>query len=133
MTTVDYRNQPRIPANPNQNPLDPNKSRLELRRTQSHNWVPAGFWIRSVATVVDWCIVCILLIPIGLILAVLIFYQGTTIEDAGQHISLMIFNNVVQFAVSFVYFGWFYQNKGGTPGKLLLGLRVVDRNTGTNI
>jgi uncharacterized RDD family membrane protein YckC len=37
------------------------------------------------------------------------------------------------FIVNFLYYGWFYTNKGATPGKMVMGLRVVDHETGTNI
>ncbi len=42
-------------------------------------------------------------------------------------------NVVLGEIVTILFFGWFYLNKGGSPGKLLFNMRVVDSATGSNI
>ncbi|MES2855848.1 MAG: RDD family protein [Bdellovibrionota bacterium] len=37
------------------------------------------------------------------------------------------------YAVIFGYYGWFYSKKGASPGKLLMGLQVIDSTDGSKI
>src|SRR5262249_34825801 len=75
-----------------------------------------------------------LTLPVGVVVGIVV---GVTAggarsgQPSGMALGLQLLNIVFSFGVSFLYNGWFYRNKGATPGKLLLGLRVVDAQTGT--
>jgi uncharacterized RDD family membrane protein YckC len=90
---------------------------------------PAGFWRRFVATMVDGAVISITLFPLSLMFTVL---GGLDAQDPRYWIATLG-KGVVNMGLSFFYFGWFYKNKGATPGKLLMGLRVVDLETGMNL
>lgn len=84
----------------------------------------AGFWIRSVATIIDFLI-------IGLVTVPLFWFSGLNNFDvnnpdvspamAAQVAAVTLL--ALTFAVAYEI--WFVTNKGGTPGKLALNLRVI--------
>jgi uncharacterized RDD family membrane protein YckC len=86
---------------------------------------PAGFWVRFLAALVDGIIVGCIEFPVDRIIGV-----DLNNLDFGLK-SLASF--AVSFTVIFFYFGWFYKNKGATPGKILMGLRVINKNNGKNL
>jgi uncharacterized RDD family membrane protein YckC len=90
---------------------------------------PAGFRRRFVATMVDGAVISITLFPLDLMFTVL----GGRDAQAPRYWLAMLGAYVVHTGLIFVYYGWFYKNKGATPGKLLMGLRVVDLETGMNL
>lgn len=70
----------------------------------------AGFWLRSIATLID---VIILDVP-TILIAWLLFMTK---------ISALVF---LVFIAETVFIVWTTGFKGGTPGKLLLGIKIVD-------
>ena len=73
----------------------------------------AGFWIRMFASLFD-------------IFLIFAFVYGPLMSIFGRELGLL------QWAVDAVLFAFtvfMWQTRGGTPGKLLLGLRVVDAAT----
>ena len=73
----------------------------------------AGFWIRMFASLFD-------------IFLIFAFVYGPLMSIFGRELGLL------QWAVDAVLFAFtifMWQTRGGTPGKLLLGLRVVDATT----
>jgi len=97
-------------------------------------FTPAGFWIRFVAVIIDMIIVLILQ---SIVLLPFPEYMNFTPAADGSldismgYLFLSLFLGWV--VVPLGYYGWFYKNKGGSPGKLLLGLRVLRSDTGTNL
>ena len=93
---------------------------------------PGGFWIRFVAVVIDSLILMLLSNVVGQILGKM-GLPGNIVElpkDPKQLIAFQsIFGLIISAFISFFYFGWFYSNKGGSPGKLIFGLKVVDNET----
>ncbi len=87
--------------------------------------VPAGFWIRLLAYLVDGIIVSCIEFPIDRMIGV----DFNKMEFNAPTIASLL----VSFTVIFLYYGWFYKNKGATPGKILMGLRVVNKNNGKNL
>lgn len=94
----------------------------------------AGFWIRVLARLIDGLILGVFFV----VLFLLAF--GTMGRGALRNIqvnapisssSIALFYGVmalvylVAVAASLIYESWFVGNRGGTPGKLALGLRVV--------
>lgn len=92
---------------------------------------PAGFWVRFAAIIIDGVILGIALVPIWIVLGIVFgmaiaagadpaAIQDNTAMVVGFYISYY----AVYFVCMFLYFGWFYKNKGATPGKLIFKLRV---------
>jgi uncharacterized RDD family membrane protein YckC len=78
----------------------------------------AGFWIRLLAQVLDlfW------LLPLSILLGVIAaFVNGDEMSLGGELMANLIGALVVLI---------FWAERQGTPGKLVLGLRVVDAETG---
>ncbi|MEC8625210.1 MAG: RDD family protein [Bdellovibrionota bacterium] len=111
------------------------------------NAVPGGFWIRFVAVLVDALVMIILsslggtLVRVLGISSKLGFDMAKLTTQDGQlspeAMSTMMaaysVGVIISWTIGFFYFGWFYKNKGGSPGKLILGLRVRDYETKENI
>ncbi len=91
---------------------------------------PAGFWVRLVAAIVDGVIVQVATLPFGLLIGVALsmVMPAAAAKAVGQ-----VLNIAVNMAVIFYYYGWFYSNKGATPGKLFFGLKVLDADTGGHL
>ena len=93
---------------------------------------PAGFWVRFAAVVIDSLILMLLSNVVGQILGKLGF-PGNIVELPKDPKELIVFQSIfgliISAFISFFYFGWFYSNKGGSPGKLIFSLKVVDNET----
>lgn len=98
---------------------------MHIQEEQRLEERPAGFWVRFLAALVDGIIVGCIEFPVDRIIGV-----DLNNLDFGLK-SLASF--AVSFTVIFFYFGWFYKNKGATPGKILMGLRVINKNNGKNL
>lgn len=92
------------------------------------NYVPGGFWRRFLAVILDGIIMSVInmFITIPMACAKLAQY-GTEQPIVSWHDGV---SWLVSLVLGFIYLCWFYTKKGGTPGKLLLKLRVVDAQTG---
>lgn len=91
-------------------------------------FVYAGFFRRLIAVFVD---ALILLIPLALISFVLIFagvMRGPTTEGGVDATFSLIFNAVMPI-ISFAYYIFFIGKKGQTPGKKILGIKVIKKDT----
>jgi uncharacterized RDD family membrane protein YckC len=81
----------------------------------------AGFWQRAAAFLIDWLIVIVIVVPV----MVLGFgVQQVSLDPAEHSWDLLAF---VAIAVAVIGF-WRYC--GATPGKIALGVRIVDAATG---
>ena len=78
----------------------------------------AGFWQRAAALVIDWLLVTVVVTP------VMVLGFGIREVEPGEWWELALF---VALAVAVIGF-WRYC--GATPGKLALGVKVVDAKTG---
>ncbi len=98
---------------------------------------PAGFGMRLAAMLIDNLILGIALAPIFMLL----FGQNTMTEAEMQHIlqtqgpaGLFDPNQLmIQQAIVLLVTAFFWVKFAGTPGKRLLGLRVIDAKTGKNL
>ena len=87
---------------------------------------PAGFWLRLVASIIDTILIMVLTWPL------LLWIYGSEYFTTSQFIK-----GPADFLISYVLpaiaviFLWIRCR--GTPGKLLLGLRVIDEKTGGNL
>jgi uncharacterized RDD family membrane protein YckC len=81
----------------------------------------AGFWQRAAALVIDWLIVTVIAVPI----MVLGFGMRELSLDPAEHSWDLL--GFLTLAVAVIGF-WRYC--GATPGKLAVGLKIVDATTG---
>ena len=100
----------------------------------------AGFWIRFAAAFIDGMIITIcqyvLIIPFVIVIGIL----GTWSKNGEASVAADLITGLASLlfylsllGLMFSYHAWFNKNKGGTLGKLALGLRVVDFQTGQNL
>jgi uncharacterized RDD family membrane protein YckC len=84
-----------------------------------------GFWIRGLALLLDGLIFGAICIPLYLVLG----FSGGVFRmftpGAQPPLASLLLMEVLSIALAVVYQVWFLTKKGGTPGKLALGLRVV--------
>jgi uncharacterized RDD family membrane protein YckC len=88
----------------------------------------AGFWIRFVAYVLDAVILSIVFSIISVPL-MLLLGGGAAISDpsalTGMALGVLGLYFLVSFVLTFWYQAYFVSKRGGTPGKLILGLKVI--------
>jgi len=103
---------------------------------EMHETVPAGFWRRFVAYIVDGIGLGIITAPInvvaGLVLSVNLqemqaqLAQGHTPPEFGQYFTFVAAGSIV---LSALYYWLFYKFCAATPGKLILGCKVYKKGT----
>jgi uncharacterized RDD family membrane protein YckC len=97
---------------------------------------PGGFWRRAVALSLDGIVVSVLRLPFTLLAALLLAGRGNVfsamISDADPTVQfqLQLVGMIVQIAIVCAYYGYYYPRMGATPGKRVMGLKVVDARTG---
>ena len=83
----------------------------------------AGFWIRVAAALIDTALFLIVFsIPLTLIYGVGYWTSATATGS--------LWDSLIQYVLPLVLTVWFWTRYLGTPGKMLLRLRVVDARTG---
>ena len=89
-----------------------------------------GFWRRAVAYGIDKAILqifCIILFMVGLLIRMIYQpdWQGMDLSDSFPDIGVIWIYYLMTLLLDMIYFTWFHGSVGQTPGKMLLGLRVV--------
>lgn len=91
-----------------------------------------GFWRRAVAYGIDTAIlqiVCIILFAAGLLIRIINqpgwYGMETDLPDGFPDFGAVWVYYLMVLILDMVYFTWFHGAVGRTPGKMLLGLRVV--------
>ncbi|UJJ33262.1 RDD family protein [Halopseudomonas maritima] len=83
----------------------------------------AGFWLRFGATIIDSVIFgLVLMVPLTLIYGERYWIDETMVHGA--------WDVLLSYVVPFIATLWFWRRFLGTPGKMLLRLRVVDARSG---
>tara|TARA_Y100000766_G_scaffold273816_1_gene275114 strand:+ start:261 stop:713 length:453 start_codon:yes stop_codon:yes gene_type:complete len=83
----------------------------------------AGFWLRFGATLIDSVIFAVvLMVPLALI-----YGENYWIDETMVH---GVWDVLLSYVVPFIATFWFWRRFLGTPGKMVLRLRVVDARTG---
>ena len=100
--------------------------------------IPGGFWRRVGAAMIDSATYSVLQFPFTFLYGFVLGVSGVLNGADSQHnttmpVLLAIGSYIISFAVAFFYYGWFYKNKGATPCKMLMRLRVARADTGTNL
>ncbi len=80
----------------------------------------AGFWIRTIAVLIDSIILAIVMAAI-----VAIVGANTVLAYAQTGLSSFIINWILPLLLTML----FWRLKGGTPGKMALSMKIVDANT----
>jgi uncharacterized RDD family membrane protein YckC len=92
----------------------------------------AGFWIRLIARMIDNTITSIAAyifqIPMLLLLARMDKKAG---PDMPAFLAAMAVAVLLSLGAAAYYEAWFIKNKGATPGKMILGLKVIRARGGT--
>lgn len=101
----------------------------------------AGFWIRLVACIVDGFVLgaisMVIMVPLFFVMIVAAAFISPSGDDSANAglgsifccAYCMVF--IVAIVAQWLYYAWFESSKYmATPGKMLLGLVVVDENTG---
>lgn len=81
--------------------------------------IPAPFFQRALAFFIDLLIVSKIASLLSLDSITGFYLSSSVTEIFYSPLHFFIFQ-----AVTFVYFGWFYREKGATPGKMIFGLEV---------
>lgn len=85
-----------------------------------------GFWPRVGAAIIDAVLFCLISFPLlTLIYGANYWTNGSAIQGLADFIISWLFPAVVTI--------WFWVTKGQTPGKMAIGARVVDVETGANL
>jgi uncharacterized RDD family membrane protein YckC len=90
--------------------------------------VPAGFWVRLVASLVDGFIIALPMMAAGVLSVVLRFGGGLAADGSGTISvpdSVATAGAIVTVLLLIVYPLYFWAVRGSTPGKRLLGLSLV--------
>ncbi len=99
--------------------------RLREQGGLSKGFQYAGFWIRFLARLLDGLILYIVILPVTLLLLGRSAFTRTedlpSAADAALHVVLIVF----QISLSAAYEVWFLTRYGATPGKMVIGKKVV--------
>jgi uncharacterized RDD family membrane protein YckC len=93
-----------------------------------------GFWIRFLAIVIDGLILSVVTVPLAVILVMGsggIKFDPQNPESIGKIFAIEAAVGLFSLVVGLLYQGYFVSRKGGTPGKLALGLKIVNALDGS--
>jgi uncharacterized RDD family membrane protein YckC len=92
----------------------------------------AGFWIRTGACIIDTFILLVIML-----FFLLLFYQGNwdLVLDTGlsEQPSVLWFEIFINYLLPFILTMVVWQIWSASPGKILLGIKIVDASTGENL
>ena len=83
----------------------------------------AGFWIRTVAAIIDSILLLIIIVP------TLTAIYGTTYWFGGVYIQ-GIWDVLINYLLPVIVVVVFWLYKSATPGKMITNLRIIDAKTG---
>ena len=92
----------------------------------------AGFWSRFAGIVVDGVLFAI----VDLILSAILTSTTTTnvggvaTSESSRPTALI---DLILVLLELAYFTYFWSNSGATPGQMLVGIKVVDKDSGENL
>lgn len=95
----------------------------------SNRYVYAGFWLRTLASLIDTILLTIVISPL------MIAYYGwdAYMRSAVQGGSLGVVQVLLSWVFPLVVTVLFWHRLQATPGKMLLSLKVLDEKTGQTI
>jgi len=91
--------------------------------------VYGGFWRRLVAILLDFIILTIVMFPIQMMVGAFV-RTSLARPTPGMVMSSLGILWLISLAVNLTYFTFFVSQKGATPGKMVMGMRVVTATGG---
>jgi uncharacterized RDD family membrane protein YckC len=90
-----------------------------------------GFWIRFVAAVIDGIILWLIQLPIGFVMGLIVGGVAGSMEGGGANalavvIPIQILNFLISIVIPMTYSVFFVVKKGATPGKMAVGIRIIN-------
>lgn len=82
------------------------------KKEEGINYV--GFWVRLLAAIIDWII-------LGIIGRILFGSEATQINNMGADVNFSGWRTIVPFLYIIIFWVWF----SATPGKLILGMKII--------
>ncbi|MFK8028806.1 MAG: RDD family protein [Gammaproteobacteria bacterium] len=102
-------------TNPYERPDAPLADSLDAR--------PVGFWMRVVASIVDTILMVLVIAPILYLVYGPDYFTSTTLSHGALDI-------IMQYLIPAVVVIVFWVYKSATPGKMIIGAKIIDANTG---
>lgn len=90
----------------------------------------AGFWIRFIAYIIDFIIILLVFYLFGIISRA---FNLSIAEDFIDILELPIIGTIILFLIFILYHSVFLTIKSTTPGKKILGLKVVNKDFDKNL
>jgi len=114
------RIEPRLGERPEPRSSDAEKPRA---RDAARSALPeyAGFWQRALALLIDWLIVVVIAMPIIVVALGAAYFSLDPVRRAGDLVIALVVGSLIV---------GFWRYCGATPGKLAVGVKIVDANTG---
>jgi uncharacterized RDD family membrane protein YckC len=88
-------------------------------KSPSHDY--ASFWQRAVAFLVDWLIVVVISMPVIVVAFGAEYFSLDPVRRSGDLLIALVVGAAIV---------WFWRSYGATPGKLAVGVKIVDVQTG---
>jgi uncharacterized RDD family membrane protein YckC len=104
---------------------------LRERGLSSGQYVYAGFWIRFLARVIDGFIVNIVVFPVMFMVFGAAIFADSNAAATGAFLALQFVMMFFGFAVQAIYEVFFLTRYAATPGKMVVGKKVVAVNGAT--
>jgi uncharacterized RDD family membrane protein YckC len=86
----------------------------------------AGFWIRAVSQVIDTIILLVIQFSMGLVVG----FLSSAVGAVPVPPPLLFAVQVASAVVGFAYYTFCWARFGATPGKMIIGLKVIDESGG---
>ena len=87
----------------------------------------AGFWLRVKASLIDTVmLIAIIAIPLTMIYGTDYWTNGSVNTPMFHGVWDVVLNHILPLVAVL----WFWHRYGATPGKIMLGLKIVDAETG---
>ena len=95
---------------------------------------PGGFWRRWIAFTIDMQVISIIAFPINIMASLFLTFFVSRARSTVFALGLTyLIQFVVLLAAYVTYCRVFFRRRGATPGKLVMGLKVVQNGNGLNL
>jgi uncharacterized RDD family membrane protein YckC len=81
----------------------------------------ASFWQRAIALLIDWLIVVVISMPVIVVVFGAEYFSLDPVRRSGDLLIALLVGAAIV---------WFWRYCGATPGKLAVGVKIVDAQTG---
>jgi len=122
--SAEYKSNESTMNNPNPYQITPQVPLTEERSQAPLRY--AGFWIRFAAFVIDSILQVIVTLPL------LWAIYGPGILDSTEYVN-GAWEVVISYILPFILYIFCWVRYGGTPGKRLLGIRLLNEKTGEHV